>query len=106
MEETPPINIDLEGGWNYRVFKLNQVESPDEPGYVIREVYYNLAGEPVLCSVDGIAPHGESMDSLVDNLFSIADAIHQPVLTLAEGDKIIEVDELHSNSPRPGGVDK
>jgi len=64
--------------WNYRVVKhISHPEHGDE--YAIFEVYYDKRGKPEMMSFDPIAPHGETVDELKDDLDRMIEAFGRPV---------------------------
>lgn len=76
--------------WNYRVFrtqyqvKYTREKVPHlEEVYTFREIYYDAGGQITLMSCDeaGIAPAGESLEELRQDLQKIQEALAKPVLT-------------------------
>lgn len=64
--------------WNYRVVV-------DERGeFGIHEVYYNDKAEITNVTVDAIAPVGETLDALRDEMERYAKALLRPVLKMSE----------------------
>jgi hypothetical protein len=64
--------------WNYRVLK-------HDDGYLaLHEVYYNKDGEIVLHSAEAMAPGGETLEELRQDLLSMAAALSKPVLVKSE----------------------
>ena len=80
-EELP----ELDSHWNYRVIrKTHDFESLTNPGekwvqFGIHEVYYRN-GEPSMCSVDAMEPHGETLDELLEDMKHFQSALDKPVL--------------------------
>lgn len=67
--------------WNYRV--LRQVEDHHGQEHVffgIHEVYYDESGRPTTCTMEQIAPFGETLDELRADVEMIAKALDLPVL--------------------------
>ena len=59
--------------WNYRVIE-------DKGKFRIHEVYYNDAGEITAISEDQIAPEGETLEELKNDLEYYFAALKNPVL--------------------------
>ena len=59
--------------WDYRVIE-------DKENFRIHEVYYNDAGEITAISEDSIAPEGETLEELKDDLKYYFAALKRPVL--------------------------
>lgn len=59
--------------WDYRVIE-------DKENFRIHEVYYNDAGEITAISEDPIAPEGETLEELKDDLKYYFAALKRPVL--------------------------
>ena len=59
--------------WDYRVIE-------DKENFRIHEVYYNDAGEITAISEDSIAPEGETLEELKDDLKYHFAALKRPVL--------------------------
>ncbi len=59
--------------WDYRVIE-------DKENFRIHEVYYNDAGEIAAISEDSIAPEGETLEELKDDLKYYFAALKRPVL--------------------------
>jgi hypothetical protein len=62
--------------WNYRVFR------EEDGDYIIRSVTYDENGEIVGCTQDEVAPVGQSLKELAEDIKSFNDALKLPVLTL------------------------
>jgi hypothetical protein len=64
--------------WNYRVFR-------EENGdYIIREVFYDENGAIITCTLNAVEPLGSSLEELAADLASFQEALHLPILTLAD----------------------
>lgn len=59
--------------WDYRIIE-------DKENFRIHEVYYNDAGEITAISEDSIAPEGETLEELKDDLKYYFAALKRPVL--------------------------
>lgn len=74
--------------WNYRMFR-------DPDGFCIREVFYLENGEIGGCRQEPIAPFGETLEELIDDINTIKEALSLPILTLEE------VDASAAKNPKP-----
>lgn len=63
--------------WNYRVIE-------DNGQFSIHEVYYNDAGEITSVTEDPIAPGGETLEELQEDMAHYAEALKRHVLTMDE----------------------
>lgn len=70
--------------WNHRVIRH---VCDGEEFLSIREVYYNEAGVPDLCTEDAIGVWGESMEGLKQTLEWMQRALGQPVLEYTDFEK-------------------
>jgi hypothetical protein len=75
--------------WNYRVLKRTDQKS-GEVIYAIHEVYYDEHGKPEGCTEENVAPMGESLAELQDDLDHYQQALKKPVLGY---DSLEEVEE-------------
>ena len=65
--------------WNHRVFRTTTPGGTD--WYDIREVYYNrVGGRPDSYTAEAIAPGGETIEELRENLQYMLNALDHPVL--------------------------
>lgn len=69
--------------WNYRVVF-------DRGTYSIYEIYYDKAGNIEFFTQDSVAPGGDSIKELKQDLEWMLKTIKQPVLKLTELDKVIK----------------
>lgn len=72
--------------WNYRMVKVTYpapkslgLEEP-ETGYEIREVYYNEDESIYAMSKDGMAPWGDTVEELKENIELMKEAFNAPVI--------------------------
>jgi len=65
--------------WNYRVLECKL------GGYEIREVYYH-EDKPLLSTLDGAYPYGETIKELKKDLKLIAKALDKPILKESDFD--------------------
>ena len=63
--------------WNYRV-----IEKKDGTGttFAIHEVYYDEEGSPYLCTINAVAPMGETLEDLRADVKFYNTALEKPVL--------------------------
>ena len=77
------------GVWNHRVIRHRHVPGWDEPYfYVVHEVHYEIDGdseEIVGWSVEGLAPQGDTLEDLRDELELYLAALAKPVLEEVPG---------------------
>lgn len=66
--------------WNYRV---THYEVDGESVYGIREVYYGEHGTVQGWSQSSMAPHGDTLDELREDVDHMRDAFDKPVLRLS-----------------------
>lgn len=68
--------------WNHRVFKTKTNYNTEEVYlYSIREVYYDTETDKIIgWTADEIAPYGESLEELKQNLAWFLDACDKPTL--------------------------
>lgn len=69
--------------WNYRVVKKNVYMGKtisSEVQFGIYEAYYNDKDEPTMITTDNIAPYGETVEELKDDLTHMMLALEKPVL--------------------------
>lgn len=59
--------------WDYRIIE-------DKENFRIHELYYNDAGEITAISEDSIAPEGDTLEELKDDLKCYFAALKRPVL--------------------------
>lgn len=75
--------------WNHRVFRKH-TGRPEEPYYYqIHEVYYNDGREIDSWTVDAVAPHGETLEELINDIEWFKKATEQPVLDEVELETMI-----------------
>ena len=65
---------EVNATWNYRLFK------GDENNLSIHEVYYHQ-GEPSLYTENPVAPFGESVDEIKEDLEKMLLSFNKPILT-------------------------
>ena len=65
---------EVDATWNYRLFK------EDENNLAIHEVYYHK-GEPSLYTENPVAPFGESVDEIKEDLEKMLLSFNKPILT-------------------------
>jgi hypothetical protein len=76
--------------WNYRVVRVKYPRPKSlgddelEEGFGIREVYYNDDETIYAMSKEDMAPYGETVEELKDNLEQMKEAFNAPVLDAAE----------------------
>lgn len=71
----------MEGGWNHRVMRRTYPKAADPTTYFeIHEVFYDANGKPDGWTVDPVAPQGESVEELAQELRMMLKATEQPVL--------------------------
>ena len=76
--------------WNYRIIRTvkDGVESFD-----IHEVYYEADGQPFLWSVEPIAPTGDTLEELIEDMRHMALALNKPVLREQTATTLVEYEE-------------
>lgn len=71
---------ELDSHWNYRVIrKVHKLKDEEWVQFGIHEVYYS-DGEPSMCSVDAMAPHGDTSEELQEDAKHFQLALTKPVL--------------------------
>lgn len=72
---------ELDPHWNYRVIRRERHHEivGKWVQFGIHEVYYRN-GEPSMCSVDAMEPHGETLDELLEDMKHFQSALDKPVL--------------------------
>ena len=65
--------------WNYRVLERKDKKTGENP-YAIHEVYYNEEGKPDGCTENAVAPMGESLEELNNDIVHYLRALKKPVL--------------------------
>jgi hypothetical protein len=65
--------------WNYRVVKHTDSEGITHFG--IHEVYYDKDGRPSMYTESAMAPYGETLEELAEDLERMREALIKPVLT-------------------------
>ncbi len=65
--------------WNYRVLERKDKKT-GEKIYAIHEVYSNDEGQPDGCTENDVAPMGESLEELKDDIEYYLRALKMPVL--------------------------
>ena len=71
--------------WNYRVIHTvlkGEYGTPHQ--YAVHEVYYNKAGSPISVSVNPIAPVGETLNELKNEMEHYMKALKEPILQFAD----------------------
>lgn len=70
--------------WNYRVVRQVEIDERgrEEVCYGIHEVYYDEDGVPTTCTVNPVAPFGESPDELAEDMDRMRKALEEPVLDI------------------------
>lgn len=63
--------------WNYRVVRK---QTADGEYYGIHEVYYDSDGNPEMVTVEPVAPCGDTLQELVDDMRYYIIAVSRPVL--------------------------
>ena len=86
--------------WNYRVIYLPKTPDDDSffnnDSFVIREVYYNDAGEIEFWAEEDASPIGETFEELCDDFDLMQEAFEKPILMLTEEDgeaKLVALDD-------------
>lgn len=64
--------------WNYRV--MRHFDNAGNETYGIHEVYYTPEGKPNMYSVEAVAPYGETLAELQEEVRRFAEALEKPVL--------------------------
>lgn len=68
-------------GWNYRVaYKVETISGNEYAIYGIHEVYYDKEGNPIMITEDSMAPGGESVEELKEDLSWMMKAFDKPPL--------------------------
>lgn len=68
--------------WNHRVIR-RKVELPNgesELIFGVHEVYYDKHGKPTALTAEDVAPMGETLEELQDELIMFVEATSKPVL--------------------------
>ena len=65
--------------WNHRVMKHKEADGDDD-WYQIHEVYYNSKRKPKSWTVEGIAPGGNTLEDLRDELLKMLEATEKEIL--------------------------
>lgn len=78
------------GHWNYRVTYDDDVL----PHYEVREVYYDDDGAVAGWTEQPMAPFGENLDELRDDLAKMQEALNRPVLDITDQDNPYEVTDV------------
>lgn len=65
--------------WNYRVL-VRECPETEEEVYAVHEVYYDDSGIPGSCTVNPVAPIGESLDELKTVLQMYSTALEKPLM--------------------------
>lgn len=76
-------------GWNYRVMRRTH-ERLDMETYAVYEVYYNADGEVTTWTETPVAPRGDTLEELKEDIAMQALAFDKPVLDYNELDKMFE----------------
>jgi hypothetical protein len=79
--------------WNYRVFLIPGGSPLEEDIYAIKEVYYGDDDEIEFWSEANMAPMGNTIEELEEDLEKFIAAFDEPVL-LIDGDRVIEIGEI------------
>ncbi len=67
--------------WNHRVVRTQR---EDIVWYAVHEVYYDATGTPDAVTQDAVAPLGESLKELREELAMFRRALREPVLEMAD----------------------
>ena len=65
--------------WNHRVMKHEKADGDDD-WYQIHEVYYDSKREPGSWTKEGIAPGGNTLEDLRDELIMMLEATEKEIL--------------------------
>ena len=65
--------------WNHRVMKHEKADGDDD-WYQIHEVYYDSKREPGSWTKEGIAPGGNTLEELRDELIKMLEATEKEIL--------------------------
>jgi hypothetical protein len=91
----PDIEKDSIMSWNYRVIYLPKDPNDDSffnnDSFVIREVYYNDAGEIEFWAEEDALLIGETFEELCDDFDLMQEAFEKPILMLTEEDGVGEL---------------
>jgi hypothetical protein len=79
--------------WNYRVFLIPGGSPLEEDIYAIKEVYYGDDDEIEFWSEANMAPMGNTIEELEEDLEKFMAAFDEPVL-LIDGDRAIEIGDI------------
>lgn len=74
--------------WNHRVMKHDKADGDDD-WYQIHEVFYNSEGERESWTVGGIAPGGNTLEDLRDELHMMLEATEKEILDYEKRNKRI-----------------
>ena len=65
--------------WNHRVVKFTDADGVTHFG--VHEVYYDESGRPKMYAESAMAPYGETLEELAQDLKRMQRALDKPVLT-------------------------
>lgn len=82
--------------WNYRV--MRHFDAAGNESYAVHEVYYTAEGKPSMYSVNGVAPWGETLEELRQEVQRFTVALEKPVLE--PGDFPIDRTAENDDGPR------
>lgn len=73
--------------WNHRVMKHDKADGDDD-WYQIHEVYYDSKRKPESWTVEGIAPGGNTLEDLRDELLKMLEATEKEILDYKNESKL------------------
>ena len=79
--------------WNYRVFLIPSGSALEEDIYAIKEVYYGDNDEIEFWTEANMAPMGNTLEELEEDLEKFYAAFDEPVLMI-DGDTAIEIGDI------------
>ncbi len=80
MEESENELPELDSHWNFRVLRKERENAGVKwVTFCVHEVYYTDS-KPTMCSEDEMAPHGETLDELKEDMERFQQAFTKPVL--------------------------
>lgn len=88
--------------WNHRVIRrYADINGVEEPFYTIHEVYYDEDGS-MSWTINEVAPFGDTVEGLQENLRWMLEACQQPVLDIKELERYAEARRkaLEANPPK------
>ena len=76
--------------WNYRIMRRNGIDlcGVEYEWFELHEVYYDSDGKVDGYTIDAIAPGGDDINELKENLFQMMKAFNKPILEFEDTNQL------------------